>query len=93
MNTTYNVAVLISCYTEEATIAKVVEDFRQALPGARIYVYDNNSRDKTIEVARAAGAIVQTEPFQGNENVVRWMFTDIEADIPPLLRMASVFCG
>lgn len=81
MNATHNVAVLIPCYNEEATIAKVVEDFRQALPRARIYVYDNNSRDKTIDVARAAGAIVRTEPFQGKGNVVRRMFADIEADI------------
>lgn len=81
MNATHTVAVLIPCYNEEATIAKVVGDFRQALPRARIYVYDNNSRDKTIEVARAAGAIVRTEPFQGKGNVVRRMFADIEADI------------
>lgn len=81
MNATHTVAVLIPCYNEEATIAKVVEDFRQALPRARIYVYDNNSRDKTIEVAQAAGAIVRKEPFQGKGNVVRRMFADIEADI------------
>lgn len=81
MNATHTVAVLIPCYNEEATIAMVVEDFRQALPRARIYVYDNNSRDKTIEVAQAAGAIVRKEPFQGKGNVVRRMFADIEADI------------
>lgn len=81
MNATHTVAVLIPCYNEEATIAKVVEDFRQAVPRARIYVYDNNSRDRTIEVARTAGAIVRTEPFQGKGNVVRRMFADIEADI------------
>jgi glycosyltransferase involved in cell wall biosynthesis len=81
MNTTHTVAVLIPCYNEEATIARVVEDFRQAIPRARIYVYDNNSRDKTIEMARAAGAVVRTEPFQGKGNVVRRMFADIEADI------------
>jgi glycosyltransferase involved in cell wall biosynthesis len=81
MKTTSSVAVLIPCYNEEATIAEVVHDFHRALPQARIYVYDNNSRDRTIEVARAAGAIVRTEPFQGKGNVVRRMFADIEADI------------
>ena len=74
-------AVLIPCYNEEAAIAKVVNDFRVVLPYAQIYVYDNNSRDRTVEVARAAGAIVRTEPLQGKGNVVRRMFADIEADI------------
>ena len=76
-----NVAVLIPCYNEETAIGKVVGDFRQALPQATIYVYDNNSRDRTAEVARAAGAIVRTETLQGKGNVVRRMFADIEADI------------
>lgn len=76
-----DIAVLVPCYNEEAAIAKVVADFRTALPQARIYVYDNNSRDKTVEVARAAGAIVRTERLQGKGNVVRRMFADIEADI------------
>lgn len=75
------IAVLVPCYNEEAAIAKVVADFRAALPQAKIYVYDNNSRDKTVEVARAAGAIVRTERLQGKGNVVRRMFADIEADI------------
>ncbi|MBV8060890.1 MAG: glycosyltransferase, partial [Alphaproteobacteria bacterium] len=75
------IAVLVPCYNEEAAIARVVEDFRDALPQAKIYVYDNNSRDKTVEVARAAGAIVRTERLQGKGNVVRRMFADIEADI------------
>jgi len=75
------IAVLVPCYNEEAAIARVVEDFRAALPQAKIYVYDNNSRDKTVEVARAAGAIVRTERLQGKGNVVRRMFADIEADI------------
>ncbi len=75
------IAVLVPCYNEEAAITKVVEDFRKALPGAVIYVYDNNSRDRTVEVAKAAGAIVRTEPLQGKGNVVRRMFADIEADI------------
>ncbi len=75
------VAVLIPCYNEEAAIAKVVADFRRALPSAVTYVYDNNSRDRTVDVAREAGAIVRTEPLQGKGNVVRRMFADIDADI------------
>lgn len=74
-------AVLIPCYNEEAAIAAVVRDFRTALPDATIYVYDNNSRDKTAEVAAAAGAVVRREPLQGKGNVVRRMFADIEADV------------
>jgi glycosyltransferase involved in cell wall biosynthesis len=76
-----NIAVLIPCYNEEAAIPKVVADFRRALPGATIYVYDNNSRDRTAEAARAAGAIIRIETLQGKGNVVRRMFADIEADI------------
>jgi len=76
-----NVAVLIPCHNEETAIGKVVGDFRQVLPEAAIYVYDNNSRDRTAEVARAARAIVRTETLQGKGNVVRRMFADIEADI------------
>lgn len=75
------VAVLIPCYNEEKAIPMVVRDFRAALPDADIYVYDNNSKDRTIEVARAAGAFVRAEPLQGKGNVVRRMFADIEADI------------
>ncbi len=75
------IAVLVPCYNEEASIGAVVADFRAALPGAIVHVYDNNSRDRTIEVARAAGAVVRTEPLQGKGNVVRRMFADIEADI------------
>jgi glycosyltransferase involved in cell wall biosynthesis len=75
------IAVLIPCYNEEATIERVVADFRAALPTADIYVYDNNSKDRTVEVARQAGAIVRTETRQGKGNVVRRMFADIEADI------------
>jgi len=75
------VAVLLPAYDEEGAIAKVVGDFRAALPDAAIYVYDNNSRDGTIEAARAAGAIVRTEPQQGKGHVVRRMFADIDADI------------
>jgi len=76
-----SVAVLIPCYNEEAAIGKVVEDFRAALPDATVYVYDNNSADRTIEVARAAGAVVRSEPLQGKGNVMRRMFSDIEADV------------
>jgi glycosyltransferase involved in cell wall biosynthesis len=75
------VAVLVPCYNEEAAIAKVVADFSAALPEAMIYVYDNNSRDHTVERAVAAGAVVRTERRQGKGNVVRRMFADIEADI------------
>ncbi len=74
-------AVLIPCYNEEAAIAKVIADFRAALPGSMIYVYDNNSKDRTVEVAKKAGAVVRTEPLQGKGNVVRRMFADIEADV------------
>jgi glycosyltransferase involved in cell wall biosynthesis len=75
------IAVLLPCYNEEAAIAQTVAGFRAALPGATLYVYDNNSRDRTIEVARAAGAVVRSERMQGKGNVVRRMFADIDADI------------
>lgn len=75
------VAVLLPCYNEEAAIGQTIAAFRAALPDATIYVYDNNSRDRTIEVARAAGAVVRSERMQGKGNVVRRMFADIEADI------------
>jgi glycosyltransferase involved in cell wall biosynthesis len=75
------VAVLIPAYNEEVAIAATVKGFRDALPGASIYVYDNNSRDKTCEKARLAGAIVRSEPLQGKGNVVRRMFSDIDADV------------
>lgn len=74
------IAVLIPCYNEEVTIADVVADFRASLPGAVIYVYDNNSTDRTSELARAAGARVYVERRQGKGQVVRRMFSDIEAD-------------
>ncbi|WP_428395493.1 glycosyltransferase family 2 protein [Lichenicoccus sp.] len=74
------VAVLIPCYNEAVTIAKVIADFRAALPQATIYVYDNNSRDQTCAVAAAAGAVVRRERLQGKGYVVRRMFADIEAD-------------
>ncbi len=77
----YKIAVLVPCYNEEAAIATVVKDFRAALPGAAIFVFDNNSTDKTAAVARAAGAEVFQEKHQGKGFVVRRMFTDVEADI------------
>jgi len=75
------IAVILPCYNEEAAIGKTVRDFHAALPGAKIYVYDNNSRDQTAAVAREAGAIVRTELRQGKGNVMRRMFADVEADI------------
>ena len=74
------VAVIIPCYNEAVTIAKVVADFRSALPGAPIYVYDNNSSDETARLAKESGAVVRHEPRQGKGNVVRQMFRDIDAD-------------
>lgn len=75
------IAVIIPCYNEEIAIAKVVADFKKYVPQADIYVYDNNSTDKTAEKAKKAGAIVRTETLQGKGNVVRRMFADIDADI------------
>ena len=77
----YEVAVLVPCYNEERAIAQVVADFRAALPGATVYVYDNNSTDGTVEAAQRAGAVVRRETHQGKGHVVRRMFNDIEADI------------
>ncbi len=74
------IAVLLPCYNEASTIAKVVTDFRAALPEADIYVYDNNSTDGTAQVAQQAGAIVRHEPVQGKGNVIRRMFREVEAD-------------
>lgn len=74
------IAVLIPCYNEEVTIAKVIDDFHAALPEATVYVYDNNSSDRTGKIAREHGAVVRFEPRQGKGNVVRQMFRDIEAD-------------
>ena len=74
------IAVLIPCYNESQTIAKVVKDYREALPEAVIYVYDNNSTDHTDEAAREAGAIVRYEYRQGKGNVIRSMFRDIDAE-------------
>lgn len=82
MNTlSLQVAVLIPAYNEEVAIAATVKAFREAIPGASVYVYDNNSKDKTCEKAQLAGAIVRSEPLQGKGNVVRRMFSDIDADV------------
>jgi len=75
------IAVLVPCYNEELTIGKVIDDFKKELPTAKIYVYDNNSQDRTSEIAREHGAIVRFEPRQGKGNVVRSMFRGIDADI------------
>ncbi|HEY6254487.1 MAG TPA: glycosyltransferase family 2 protein [Xanthobacteraceae bacterium] len=75
------IAVLVPCFNEEVAIAKVVADFRAALPEATVYVYDNNSTDRTVEVARRAGAVVGREAHQGKGHVVRRMFADVDADV------------
>ena len=76
-----NIAVIIPCYNEEVAIAQTVKEFAAALPEAKIYVYDNNSKDRTMEVARQAGAIVRSERQQGKGNVIRRMLADVDADI------------
>jgi len=78
---TLRIAVTIPCFNEEAAIAKVVSDFAEALPSAKIYVYDNNSSDRTADLALAAGAQVSNERRQGKGNVVRRMFADVDADV------------
>ena len=75
------IAILLPCFNEEAAIVRTIEGFRAALPQATIYVYDNNSRDRTVELARKAGAEVRAERMQGKGNVVRRMFADVDADI------------
>ena len=77
---TNKIAIIIPCYNESKTIEKVVNDYKRVLPEADIYVYDNNSKDGTDEIARKAGAIVRYETKQGKGNVVRTMFRDIDAD-------------
>jgi glycosyltransferase involved in cell wall biosynthesis len=81
MMSSMRVAVLVPCFNEEAAVATVVTDFRKALPSADIYVYDNNSKDRTAAVAREAGAEVRSERRQGKGHVVRRMFADVDADI------------
>ena len=75
------IAVLVQCVNEEAAVATVIADFRKALPSAEIFVYDNNSTDRTAAIARDAGAIVRSERRQGKGHVVRRMFADVDADI------------
>ena len=74
------IAVLIPCYNESQTIRKVVCDWKNTLPEATIYVYDNNSKDGTDVIAREAGAVVRYEPMQGKGNVIRRMFREIDAE-------------
>ena len=81
MKNSPRIAVLVPCYNEEVAIGDTVTGFREALPQASVYVYDNNSKDRTREVAARAGAIVRSESLQGKGNVVRRMFADIDADI------------
>ena len=76
-----SIAVVIPCLNEEVTVTRTVNDFRTALPSARIYVYDNASTDNTVEAARKAGAVVRSESARGKGNVVRRMFSDVDADI------------
>ena len=75
------IAVLIPCYNEEKTVEKVVRDFKAVLPEAVIYVYDNNSSDRTVELAEKAGAVVRHEYMQGKGNVIRRMFREIDAEV------------
>ncbi len=75
------IAILVPCYNEALTIAAIVRDFQTCLPDALVYVFDNNSADETVRIAREAGAIVRQVPLQGKGNVIRRMFADIEADI------------
>ncbi len=81
MNDSLRIAVLLPCYNEEAAISQTIAGFRAALPSATIYVYDNNSRDRTVELAKSSGAIVRTERQQGKGHVVRRMFADVVADV------------
>jgi glycosyltransferase involved in cell wall biosynthesis len=81
MASSMRIAVLVPCFNEEAAVATVVADFRKALPAAEIFVYDNNSSDRTATMAREAGAEVRSERRQGKGHVVRRMFADIDADI------------
>lgn len=75
------IAVLIPCYNEEKTVEKVVRDFKKVLPEATVYVYDNNSSDRTVELAQAAGAVVRHEYQQGKGNVIRRMFREVDAEV------------
>jgi glycosyltransferase involved in cell wall biosynthesis len=79
-NQRYEIAVIIPCFNEERSIAEVVSGFKSVLPNARIYVFDNNSTDDTVAIARASGALIRREMLQGKGNVVRRMFADVDAD-------------
>jgi glycosyltransferase involved in cell wall biosynthesis len=81
MTPSKRIAVLVPCFNEEAAVATVIADFRKALPSADIFVYDNNSSDRTVALAREAGAVVRNERRQGKGHVVRRMFADVDADI------------
>src|ERR1700733_15328686 len=81
MTSSMRVAVLVPCFNEQAAVATVVADFRKSLPTAEIFVYDNNSSDRTVAVAREAGAQVRSERRHGKGHVLRRMFADIDADI------------
>jgi glycosyltransferase involved in cell wall biosynthesis len=81
LNGNPEIAVMIPCLNEEAAIGAVVREFKAVLPDATVFVYDNGSTDRTVDVARAAGAVVRCEPLKGKGNVMRRMFADIEADI------------
>ncbi len=77
----HRIAILLPCYNEELTVANIIRDFNTYLPHALVYVFDNNSSDKTVAIARAAGAVVREVPQQGKGNVIRRMFADIDADV------------
>ena len=81
MASSMRIAVLVPCFNEEAAVATVIADFRKALPSADIFVYDNNSSDRTVAIAREAGAVVRNERRQGKGHVVRRMFADVDADV------------
>ena len=78
---THEIVILVPCFNEELTVGKTVASFREAMPSATVYVYDNNSTDRTVDVAKAVGAVVRYETRQGKGNVVRRMFADIDADV------------
>lgn len=80
-SSTCRIAVLIPCLNEALTVPNVIRDFREALPGAQVFVFDNNSTDGTIEAAQAAGATVRKVTLRGKGNVIRRMFADVEADV------------
>ena len=88
----WRIAILLPCYNEQAAIAQTIAGFRAALPEAVVFVYDNNSQDRTAQLARDAGAVVRSEGMQGKGNVVRRMFADVEADIYVMADGNSTYC-